>query len=105
VIEDVHEEVYAVDRYLVQLRLAGVLDSVAAVLVGSFNGETDGENLRLRSWVPELVREMTPAHVVVASGLAYGHIPRRLCLPVGAVGTVDLVAGTFCFDRALVCTP
>jgi muramoyltetrapeptide carboxypeptidase len=100
VIEDVHEELYAVDRYLVQLRLAGVLDSVAAVLVGSFNGETDEENLRLRSWVPQLVCEMTPAHVAVAAGVAYGHIPRRLCLPVGATAIVDLAAGTFCFDRS-----
>jgi muramoyltetrapeptide carboxypeptidase LdcA involved in peptidoglycan recycling len=35
--------------------------------------------------------------VAVASGVAYGHIPCRLTLPVGAVATVDLGAGTFTF--------
>jgi len=98
VIEDVHEELYAVDRYLTQLRLAGLLDELAAILIGAFNGASEEEDQLLRQGVPRLALEMTPPHVAVASGVAYGHVPRRLCLPVGARCEVDFAAGTFRFD-------
>lgn len=96
VIEDVGEPLYAVDRYLTQLRLAGVLDTMAGVLIGSFNG-VEGEDEALAGEVPRLVLEMTPESVAVASGVAYGHIPCRLTLPFGAFGTVDLRSGSFQF--------
>ena len=38
-LEDVSEEVYRVDRYLTQLRLAGALDAVAGFVLGSFTEE------------------------------------------------------------------
>jgi muramoyltetrapeptide carboxypeptidase len=98
VIEDVHEELYRLDRYLTQLRLAGILDRLAALLLGTFNGRGE-EDETLRTRVPQLAQRMTPAHVAVASGIAYGHIARRLTLPVGASTTVDLAAGTFTFDK------
>ncbi|HVK02162.1 MAG TPA: LD-carboxypeptidase [Armatimonadaceae bacterium] len=98
VIEDVHEEMYAVDRFLTQLRLAGALENLSAILVGSFNGnDKPGEDERLLTGVPDLCLGLAPAHVAVASGIAYGHIPRRMTLPVGARGEVDLGTGTFSF--------
>jgi muramoyltetrapeptide carboxypeptidase len=99
VIEDVHEELYRLDRYLTQLRLAGILDRLAALLLGTFNGMGEQDEA-LKARVPQLAERMTPAHVAVASGIAYGHIARRLTLPVGASATVDLVAGTIAFDNA-----
>jgi len=99
VIEDVHEELYAIDRFLTQLRLAGALDKLAAILVGSFNGTTDEENEKLKRDVPHLCVAHAPPTVTIASGVAYGHIPRRLTLPVGASATVDLHQGTFTFDN------
>lgn len=99
VIEDVHEELYAIDRFLTQLRLAGALDNIAAILVGSFNGTSDEENEKLKRDVPRLCVAHAPTKVVVAAGVDYGHIPRRLTLPVGAWATVDLHNGTFTFDN------
>jgi muramoyltetrapeptide carboxypeptidase len=99
VIEDIHEELYAIDRCLTQLRLSGALDHLAAILVGSFNGTTEEEDEKLRLGVPRLCASLAPAQVAVASGVAYGHIPRRLTLPVGATASVDLQAGTFTFDN------
>ncbi len=99
VIEDVHEDLYAVDRDLTQLRLAGLLENLAAVLIGSFNGTTEEEDTFLRRGVPELVLAFTPPGVAVASGVAYGHVPRRLCLPVGALAQVDLSTQTFTFPQ------
>lgn len=96
VIEDVHEELYAIDRALTQLRLAGVLDRLAALVLGSFNGVAE-KQAELDAGVPRLALELAPAHVSIVAGLAYGHIPRRLTLPVGAAGTLDLAAGAFTF--------
>lgn len=98
VIEDIHEELYGVDRCLTQLRLSGALDRLAALLVGSFNGLSPEENEKLQIQVPRLCGELTHGSVVVASGVAYGHIPRRLTLPVGAYATVDLEQGSFTFS-------
>lgn len=97
VIEDIHEELYAVDRALTQLCLAGLLDHLAAILIGSFNGTSEDEDAVLARNVPRLCCDLSPAFVVVVSGVAYGHIARRLTLPVGARARVDLAAQTFTF--------
>ncbi len=97
VVEDVGEELYAVDRMLTQLRLSGVLEHLKALLFGSFNGlEGEKADLLARE-LPRLAADLTPPHVAVAMGVAYGHIARRLTLPVGATATVNLRAGTFTF--------
>lgn len=93
VIEDVTEELYAVDRALTQLRLSGVLGAVAAVLIGSFNGWDDERDLLLQERLPELVCGLVGPEVTVASGVLYGHIARRFTLPVGALCSVDVLAG------------
>ncbi len=77
VIEDVYEELYAVDRFLTQIRLAGLMDNLAGILVGTFNGVPDHLEELLRE-VPRLCLELAPPSVAVVSGIAYGHIPRRM---------------------------
>lgn len=99
VIEDVEERLYAIDRSLTQLRLAGVLDNLAALLVGSFNGVNPEHDALLEVEVPKLALELCPESVAVVSGVAYGHIARRYTLPVGGVCTVDLETGTFTLAR------
>ncbi len=100
VIEDVHEELYSIDRALNQLRLAGILDKLAGLLIGSFNGAGEQDALLLDA-VPKLALDMTPAHVPVASGVAYGHIARRLTLPVGATATADFAQSAFVIHRSV----
>ena len=82
-----------------QLRLAGVLDNLAALLIGSFNGVSPEHDALLETEVPKLALEMCPERVAIASRIAYGHIPRRYTLPVGGVCTVELETGTFTLAR------
>ncbi|WP_309711556.1 LD-carboxypeptidase [Armatimonas sp.] len=98
-IEDVTEELYAVDRTLTQLRLNGTLAKLSGVLIGSFNGWKDERDEILAKHVPRLVLEMTPESVAVVSGFVYGHIPRRFTLPVGAQVSVDFASGTIHVSR------
>ena len=97
-IEDVHEPPYAVDRALTQLRLSGFLDRLSGVLVGTFTGgpEPDGE---FGHQVAELVATLAGAHVPVVSGIAYGHVPRRLTLPCGADAVFDTETASFRFAQ------
>ncbi|MCX6366311.1 MAG: LD-carboxypeptidase [Armatimonadetes bacterium] len=98
-IEDVTEELYAVDRALTQLRLSGVLGKLNGLLIGSFNGWKDERDEILAQHVPRLALELTPESVAVVSGFVYGHIPRRFTLPMGAQATVDCDTGQLFIAR------
>lgn len=93
VIEDVGERPYAIDRYLTHLRLAGQLDSAAAVICGE-----------LVRCLPTVWQEGPSADRVVserleAAGvpglgqLPIGHGDRNLAFPFGASAEVDFDSG------------
>jgi len=87
-LEDVNEHPYRVERMLLQLQQAGVIDNQAAVLLGDFSGAAKTPNDRgygLKDAVAALrARTKTP----VLTGLPFGHVRTKVCLPVG--GTVEL---------------
>jgi len=86
-VEDVHEPAYAVDRYLTQLRIAGILERVNALIFGDFSDTEDAE------WLPEIFADFA-ARIPgpVAAGLAHGHCFPMMSLPMG--GTVLLECDT-----------
>jgi muramoyltetrapeptide carboxypeptidase len=83
-LEDVNEHPYRVERMLLQLHQAGVLDAQRAVLLGDFGGWKPSPLDRgygLRDVVAHL-RRVTRTPIV--TGLPIGHVPRtKLPLPVG----------------------
>ncbi len=83
-LEDVAEHPYRVERMLLQLHQAGVLDAQRAVLLGDFGGWKPSPLDRgygLRDVVAHL-RGVTRTPIV--TGLPIGHVPRtKLPLPVG----------------------
>lgn len=87
-LEDVNEHPYRVERMLLQLQQAGVIDAQAAVLLGDFGGAAKSPLDRgygLKDAVALLrARTKTP----VLTGLPFGHVRTKVCLPVGA--KVDL---------------
>jgi muramoyltetrapeptide carboxypeptidase len=87
-LEDINEHPYRVERMLLQLQQAGVIDAQAAVLLGDFSGAPRSPLDRgygLKDAVAALrARTTTP----VLTGLPFGHIRTKVCLPVG--GTVEL---------------
>ncbi|MCE4553547.1 LD-carboxypeptidase [Pelomonas cellulosilytica] len=87
-LEDINEHPYRVERMLLQLQQAGVIDAQAAVLLGDFGGWAKVPNDRgygLKDAVAALrARTKTP----VLTGLPFGHVRTKVCLPVGA--TVEL---------------
>lgn len=83
-LEDVGEEPYRLDRSLTQLRRAGVLRRAAGVVLGDFTdcGPPDQVDAVLRERLSDL-------GVPVAAGLAAGHGPRQLTVPLGARAVLD----------------
>ena len=87
-LEDINEQPYRVERMLLQLQQAGVIDAQAAVLLGDFSGAAKSPLDRgygIKDAVAALrARTKTP----VLTGLPFGHVRTKVCLPVGA--TVEL---------------
>jgi muramoyltetrapeptide carboxypeptidase len=82
-LEDTGEAPYRVDRMLSQLRLAGVLDSVAGVVVGDFS-KTDVKD------VDRVVREyLGKLKVPVVINFPVGHTVQNATLPHGALVELD----------------
>lgn len=83
-LEDVNEHPYRVERTLLQLHQAGVLAKQKAVLLGQFSGWRPSpldRGYTLKTAVAHL-RSVCP--VPVLTGLPFGHVPTKVCLPVGA---------------------
>jgi len=83
-LEDVGEHPYRVERMLLQLHQAGVLDAQRALLLGDFGGWKPSpldRGYALRDVVAHL-RSVSKTSIV--TGLPIGHVPRtKLPLPVG----------------------
>lgn len=83
-LEDVGERPYRLDRYLTQLRLAGLLDRVAGVAVGQLSGCDDADARGL-----DVVREaVLDLGVPAIAGVEAGHEDRSFALPLGARATL-----------------
>lgn len=83
-LEDVHEHPYRIERMLTQLLYAGVLARQKAILLGHFTNwlpVPHDKGFKLRT-VIEWVRTQVKAPVL--TGLPFGHVPTKVCLPVGA---------------------
>jgi muramoyltetrapeptide carboxypeptidase len=90
VLEEVGEYPYRVDRLFAQLRNAGVLKGVAAMLLGQFSECEPKDPALPHLSVEFLLKEY--AQMVdgpVLGNLLYGHVPKKLTVPLGLVATVD----------------
>ena len=92
-IEDVNERPYRIERMLLQLHHAGILDRQKAVLCGAFSDYRPlaYENGYDLDAALDHVRGLTRTPLV--TGLPFGHVPRKLTLAVGAPVDVTIADG------------
>lgn len=90
-IEDVHEAPYRIDRFLSQLRLAGVLDGIAGVVAGEF---TTGDPNHAKEFDRILREYFVPMNKPIVTHFPVGHITNNATLPVGALVQLDADTGT-----------
>jgi len=90
-LEDVDERAYRVDRMMSHLRLAGVLDDVAGVVLGRFTAKDAEEQSMQQEVVLEYCRALG---CPVVANFPCGHVADNATLPLGARVTLDADAGT-----------
>jgi muramoyltetrapeptide carboxypeptidase len=83
-IEDRGEAPYRIDRMLTQMKMAGVLENLAGLVLGDF---TDcGAAFEVESIVAKIFHD---GRIPILSGFEVGHNHRNLTLPLGLTATLD----------------
>lgn len=86
VVEDINEHPFRVERMLLQLHHAGILQRQKALVLGSFNGVTLGEydaGYDFTAMCSMLTQRLA---MPILPGLPFGHEPQTVTLPLGAFG-------------------
>ena len=95
-IEDVGEAPYKIDRYLAQLKQAGVFEQIKGLIIGQF---LDCADERTGGFT---IADLFDQYFNVLSGpilenFPYGHGMKKISMPIGAETTVDTRKGTLTF--------
>ena len=92
-LEDVGESPYRIDGMLARLRLAGVLGQLGGLVFGAFT-DSDPPSDRPSFSVDEVLAHYASfVDGPVASGLVYGHIPRKVTVPIGVQARLRVRGG------------
>jgi muramoyltetrapeptide carboxypeptidase len=92
-LEDVGEDLYRVDRMLAHLRMVGVLDRLAGVVVGQFTEMKRGTGDGALGFDEVLATYFEPLGVPAALGFPVGHVDDQWTLPIGVRARLDAGAG------------
>ena len=83
-LEDVNEHPYRIERNLLQLQQAGVLDAQRAVVLGAFTAWKKSPNDRGYSLAMAIARVRAATKTPILTGLPFGHVATKVTMPVGA---------------------
>ena len=93
-LEDINEFIYRIDRMLSHLKQAGVLDSLAGVVLGQFTDCKPGESYGTSTLEEVFDDYFKPLNIPVYSGAMFGHVRLKFTLPVGLPVEIDADSGT-----------
>ena len=96
VLEDIGEDEYKIDRAFTTLRHHGIFQKINGLIIGRFvqSEHASGEagNLDIKNIVKPLAKEFD---IPTLSDFNYGHVPKKLTLPIGAAAKMDTYRKTF----------
>ena len=95
ILEDVDEAPHRIDRMLAQLKNAGILKNLSALLFCKFTDCNPSDPSKPHLTVDQVLRETAElVSCPVLSNVQYGHIPKKLTIPLGLKSRVDGENGT-----------
>lgn len=104
-IEDIDEEPYRVDRYLAQLKLAGILNQVSGIVIGQFIDchpkDPEKPSLELEEIFQDYFSEL---NIPIMANFAYGHSMVKHTMPVGVQAILDTENGGLMITESAVAT-
>jgi len=83
IIEDIGEKTYHLDKHLQILKLHGVFDQIAGMIVGQFTDcfpKNPKRSFTLEDYLHDVLKGY---HFPVITNCAYGHLKRRFTIPFG----------------------
>tara|TARA_B100000315_G_scaffold80453_3_gene73696 strand:- start:34 stop:696 length:663 start_codon:yes stop_codon:yes gene_type:complete len=93
-LEDVDEQVYRIDRMLTELKLAGILDTIAGFAFGRCTNCEPGSGFGSLTLEQVLAEHIGTLGVPAWRGSMIGHIDRQFTVPIGCEVEIDADAGT-----------
>ncbi|MFZ6780522.1 LD-carboxypeptidase [Undibacterium sp. Ji83W] len=92
-LEDIGEHPYRLERMLLQLHFAGVLNKQKAIVLGNFSAYKLAEHDNGYDFNTMLAYIRSLIDVPVITGLPFGHISTRASLVVGSEAKLDVLEG------------
>lgn len=94
-LEEVDEYPYRVDRMFTQLRNMGILARLNGMLLGQFTRCAPADDKKPSFSIEQVLQDAVSwTSCPVMSNFAYGHVPRKLTIPLGARARVNGKSGT-----------
>jgi muramoyltetrapeptide carboxypeptidase len=93
-VEEDGELLYRIDRMLTQLKLAGVLRSIAGFVFGKCTNCTPGEGYGSLTLEEVLADHIRPLGIPAWYGAMIGHIENKFTVPLGIEAEIDASVGT-----------
>ncbi len=101
-LEEVKEEPYSIDRMLTQLKLCGVLDSIAGLVFGKCAKCFAEEPQKAFTFHEVILQHIKPLKIPAFYGAMIGHIENKLTIPLGIQATVNADTGSIKLDETSV---
>ncbi|HWA83761.1 MAG TPA: LD-carboxypeptidase [Fimbriimonadaceae bacterium] len=102
-VEDVDEHPHRIDAMLTHLRLSGLIQQAAGIVIGEMTrtDEKADESIGSRPW-REIVRDrLSGLDVPTIIDFPFGHCKNMLTLPLGIRAEIDADAGTLTYTESL----
>lgn len=93
-LEEVGEDLYAVDRSLMQLRHTGILERLAGIIIGHFTDMRRATPSGALGFEEVLETHLGTLGIPVAFGFPIGHVADQWTLPLGVTARLDADAGS-----------
>lgn len=97
-LEDCNEAAYSIDRMISQMRLAGNLDGIAGLILGTFEGCGPLEEI-----LAIVGDSGIPSSVPILAGFEAGHGAVNTTLPLGVPACLDANARTLTYQQVATC--
>ena len=101
VLEDVDEAPHRIDRMFAQLHNAGVLKKISGLILGKFTDCVPSDPAKPHLTVEQVLQDVSQrVKCPVISNFQYGHIPRKLTVPLGLKARIDSAKGLIEVEEA-----
>lgn len=102
-IEEIEEESYRFDRMMNQLHITGILSDANGIIMCELTDVKASDTTKPFLTAEQVMNDyLSGLKKPVVSGLIYGHVPKKLTIPLGIKATLDATKRTLRFDEPSV---